>query len=416
MQRGLNQMEEQMAILVQRVSGTKFGKYYMPCAAGVGFSYSMYRWSEETSADAGLLRLVAGLGTKAVDRTALDYPRLVNLDKPEQSVMVTIEDKHRFSQRRMDVIEYSKNKVSDISVTEILKVLPKWYVNLIAEHDTESERLFRERGQNREILFVSCAEITKKEILMKILKDILGTLQEKYENPVDIEYTINFREDGAFTMNLLQCRPLHIWQEVEKQEIPVLPKEKEVFRVNNTFMGNCSKLSVDIIIYITAEGYYNCPYKEKGKITNPISKINQYYKGKNKNILFLTPGRIGTSSPELGVPVVFADVSNFKVICEYAAPEIGFVPELSYGSHMFQDIVEAEMFYVALMGSKLNGTEELQLRLLEQQKSIFIDILPEEKEYEKIIHVYDVSDDASMFLCADHDKRQAVFGSFVGAF
>ncbi len=133
------------------------------------------------------------------------------------------------------------------------------------------------------------------------------------------------------------------------------------------------------------------------------------------NILFFTPGRIGTSSPELGVPVVFGDISNFKIICEYAAPEIGFAPDLSYGSHMFQDIVEAEMFYVALMGSKINGTEELQLQILNHQKSIFTEILPEEKEYEEIIRVYDVSDDDTMFLCADHDKRQAVFGSFNGS-
>lgn len=243
------------------------------------------------------------------------------------------------------------------------------------------------------------------------MKDILNILQEKYENPVDIEYTINFREDGAFTMNLLQCRPLHIWQEAENQAIPDFPKEKEIFRVNKTFMGNCSKLPIDIIIYVPAEAYYNCPYKEKGKLKSPISKINQYYKDKNKNILFLTPGRIGTSSPELGIPVVFGDISNFKVICEHAAPEIGFVPELSFGSHMFLDLVEAEMFYVALMGSKINGTEELQLQRLNHQKSIFTQILPEEKEFEEIIRVYDVSDDM-MFLCADHDKRQVVLGSF----
>ncbi len=416
MQRGLNKKEEQMAILVQRVSGTKFGEFYMPCVAGVGFSYSIYRWSEETDANAGLLRLVAGLGTKAVDRTPEDYPRLVNLDKPEQAIMVTSEDKHRFSQRRMDVIEYSNNKVSDISVTEMLKVLPNWYVELISEHDYEAERLFRERGENRDILFVSCQEITKKEKLMKIMKNILHLLQEKYENPVDIEYTINFREDGAFTINLLQCRALHIWQEAEKQDIPRINKENEIFRVNQTFMGSCSKLQVDVIVYVSAEEYHKYPYNEKGKITNPISKINQFYKGKNKNILFLTPGRIGTSSPDLGVPVVFADISNFKIICEYAVPEIGFVPELSFGSHMFQDIVETEMFYVALMGTKINGTEELQLALLDRYQSIFLDILPSEKEYENMIRVFDVSEDDNMFLCADQKKRQVAFGNFIGEF
>jgi len=410
--RGLNHSEEQMAILVQRVSGTKFGDYYMPCAAGVGFSYSMYRWSDELSVNAGLLRLVAGVGTKAVDRTSLDYPRLVNMDKPQQTTLVTSAQKHRFSQRRMDVIEYSKNTVSDIPVTEILPDLPQWYVNLIAEHDIDMERRLADMGQNKEILFVSCFQITKKEILMGMLHDILKMLQENYKNPVDIEYTINFREDGAFTINLLQCRPLHIWKDAEIKKLPIIAKENEIFRINKSFMGNISSLIIDVVVYISATGYHDCLYKEKSKIKDVISKINQYYKGSDKNILLLSPGRIGTSSPELGLPVVFADISNFKVLCEYAAPDIGFVPELSYGSHMFQDIVEAEMFYVAIMGSVETGTETFQTHVVEREKSILKNIIEDVEAYEKIIQVYEAGTNHSMELYADFENRQTIFGIF----
>jgi len=59
-QRGLDKMDEQMAILVQRVSGTKFDKYYMPCAAGVGFSYSVYRWSDKGGGQNGCRLSPAG--------------------------------------------------------------------------------------------------------------------------------------------------------------------------------------------------------------------------------------------------------------------------------------------------------------------------------------------------------------------
>ena len=66
--RGLDKRDEQMSLLVQRVSGSYYGQYYMPCAAGVGYSYSPYRISKDSDPSTGMLRLVMGLGTNAVDR------------------------------------------------------------------------------------------------------------------------------------------------------------------------------------------------------------------------------------------------------------------------------------------------------------------------------------------------------------
>ena len=79
--RELDNRDEQMALLIQRVSGSYYGSRYMPCAAGVGYSYSPYRVMKDTDPAAGMLRLVMGLGTSAVDRTEGSYPRIVNLDQ-----------------------------------------------------------------------------------------------------------------------------------------------------------------------------------------------------------------------------------------------------------------------------------------------------------------------------------------------
>jgi len=395
---------------VQRVSGTKFDKYYMPCAAGVGFSYSVYRWSDEFSADAGLLRLVAGLGTKAVDRTGVDYPRLVNLDNPESTILTRSSDKHRFSQRRVDVIDLQKNEVRDIDVSELIPELPDWYVNLVCEHDYDTERMFYERGQRRNVLFVSCDGIVKKRELMKMMKDILSTLQEHYGNPVDVEYTINFRKDGAFTVNLLQCRPMAVWESAANREIPNIEKDKVLFKVNQTFMGNSAELNIDVVVWIDSKKYHGYPYNQKSSLCSVVSKINKYYEGKNKKLMLVSPGRIGTSSPELGVPVVFSDISNFKVLCEYADIEIGFVPELSYGSHMFQDIVETEMFYVAVMGTERSGTEVFNKEFFKNEPSVLGKIVPEAEAYEDIIKVYEFGVSKSLSLYADFKKRTAVCG------
>jgi len=88
---------------------------------------------------------------------------------------------------------------------------------------------------------------------MKMMKDILSTLQEHYGNPVDVEYTINFRKDGAFTVNLLQCRPMAVWESAANREIPNIEKDKVLFKVNQTFMGNSAELNIDVVVWIDSK-------------------------------------------------------------------------------------------------------------------------------------------------------------------
>ena len=64
--------------------------------------------------------------------------------------------------------------------------------------------------------------------------------------------------------------------------------------------------------------------------------------------MLIGPGRWGTSSPELGVPVRFADIARVAVLVEVAEMSGDMVPDLSYGSHFFQDLVETGIAYVAL--------------------------------------------------------------------
>lgn len=407
--RGMDKEDEQMAILVQRVSGTKFGDYYMPCVAGVGFSYSVYRWSEELQEDAGLLRLVAGLGTKAVDRTGMDYPRLVNLDKPETTTLVNEEEKHRFSQRRIDAINTKLNSFTEVDAFQLIPQLPKWYTDIICEHDFAAERSFRERGKSQAIQFVSCQGAVRVEKLMTMMKDILATLQEHYGSPVDTEYTINFKPDGTFIVNILQCRPLYVWQLAANQSIPDIAADHILFKVENTFMGNSSKVSVDVVVWIDSLNYHKYPYNQKSIIAGIVGQINHYYKDSEKKLMLISPGRIGTSSPELGVTVSFSDISNFNIICEYADKEIGFVPELSYGSHMFQDIVETEMFYTAIMDVK-DTNNIFNKDFWKEEESVLSKILPSMENYKDIIKVYEIGKQNPLNVYADFKNRIVICG------
>lgn len=351
--RGLDQRDEQMSLLIQRVSGSYYGAYYMPCAAGVGYSYSPYKFLAKIDPAAGMLRLVMGLGTSAVDRTEGSYPRLVSLEDPEASPSTTIAEKHQYSQKRVEAMDVSRHCLTRLDVKELLPHLPSYLAKALLEHDYEAERRFRERGTRRDIRFISCAGLVKNKELMGLMQRIMGTLEKEYEHPVDIEYTINLADNGEYLINLLQCRPLQALKDTGTAAIPGnIPEDTIILESEGSSMGLSRNLTIDRIVYVDPKAYYEMPYNEKPRIADFIRRINWVYREKEKKLMLIVPGRIGTSSPELGVPTTFADISGFEVICEVEEKTAGYNPELSYGSHFFQDLVEAEILYTAVFSNE----------------------------------------------------------------
>ena len=387
--RGLADCDEQMAILVQRVSGSYYGPYFMPCTAGVGYSYSAYKWMPDMDPAAGMLRLVMGLGTKAVDRTENDYPRLVNLDRPEVTMLVQVADKHRFSQHKIDVINMAENKFEEVALEKLLPYLPQWYKNTVLEHDYEAEDRLREMGRYRDIYFVSCQRMLANRKFTKMMKELLHELQKAYGNPVDIEYTVNLSKGEDFVVNLLQCRPLYVGKGDEGMDIPKRKEEDTFFEITESSMGQSQETDIDVIVQIEPKEYYEFPYIRKQEVADVIGKINAFYKNTGKKLLLTVPGRIGTSSPELGVPVRFADISGFCGICEVSDNRAGYMPELSYGSHMFQDLVEAEIFYGAIFGDR--RTKCYHRDFFVGQKNLFSEICPDKGELSHIVRVYETA-------------------------
>ncbi|MBR3213756.1 MAG: phosphoenolpyruvate synthase [Methanosphaera sp.] len=343
----LDDKDEQMALLVQRVSGSYYGDYFFPTIAGVGFSYSPYSPTPGTKQNDGMLRLVMGLGTKAVDRTQKDYPRIINLNKPHAIDRPDIAERHRYSQHYLDVLDIKDISIHEIAVDEGLKVLPRYGKNTVIEHDWDAESRLKERGQYRDVVFVNCNGIVNNDEFIKTMKTILKTLETAYDYPVDIEYTVNIGQDKSFVINLLQCRPLQISTTNETIEIPS-DKGKTFFHIESASMGRSRMENIETLVYVNPHDYYQYPYAKKSSIARIIGQINEYCKEGNKKSMLIVPGRIGTSSPELGIPVAFAEISQFSAILEESYSQVGYVPELSFGSHMFQDLVEADIYYGAL--------------------------------------------------------------------
>lgn len=388
--RDLDRRDEQMALLIQRVSGSYYGSRYMPCAAGVGYSYSPYRIMKDSDPTAGMLRLVMGLGTSAVDRTEGSYPRIVNLDMPQKTSYSSSADKHKFSQGKAEVIDMAGKALQQLPLKELEPDLPRYLQNILLEHDFDAESRLRETGRYRPVTFISCKGLVENEVLMEQMQRMLQCIQKEYDYPVDTEFTINLSEDGEYSIDLLQCRPLQILKGATGTVVPPdLPEERILLESRGASMGMCKTTVLDTIVLVDPLGYYELPHKEKDQVAKLIGKINWAFRDADNHMMLIVPGRVGTSSPELGVPTAFSDISAFDIICETEETKVGYNPELSYGSHIFQDLVESKILYTAVFRDR--KTLHYAPEKLADAKDTISAFDPGETLV-GIVHVYDVSD------------------------
>ena len=284
--------------------------------------------------------------------------------------------------------------------------MPNFLKQLLLEHDYDAEREFRERGRPRVIEFISCKGIVAKDIIMKQMSDILNTIEAEYEYPVDTEFTINLSENGDYVINILQCRPLQVFQDSGETTMPENVADCDVlFECHGSAMGLTRSEKIDLIVYVDPVNYYTMPYRDKYNVANAVGKINWKMRGQDKKMLLMVPGRIGTTSPELGVPTSFADISEFDAICEISDSKAGYNPELSYGSHFFQDLVESGILYNAIFENE--KTLRYNRGMLEGAPNVFADIVEAHEGLEDIVFAYDVSA-MDIQLCNDMSNERII--------
>ncbi|RCW71965.1 PEP/pyruvate-binding domain-containing protein [Saliterribacillus persicus] len=395
--RGLFAKDEQMAILVQRVSGDHYEENFFPHVAGVGNSSNLYVWDKNVDMDAGMLRLVFGLGTRAVDRTVDDYAKLVTLDNPARKPLLHMDDLKKFSQHGIDVLSVKENILTSVSVDQAISKVWNVERNLFASIDTETAFRLKDLGyENMPTPYILDFKLLlKHSAFPKDMKRILQTLQKIYEYPVDVEFTANFKSKEDYKINIVQCRPLQTRGLGKAVEVPEIKKEDAcLFASNGNFMGGNVRIAIDYIIYVDMKAYLSLKEQDKYTIAREIGVLNRMLK--NKQVLLIGPGRWGTSTPSLGVPVHFTEIQNMTAICEVASEQSGFMPELSYGSHFFQDIVESGLFYSALF----DGEEGVRYH------PAYLEAFPDVKEEfiqmkEELKHVIQVKQTDEVELLSD---------------
>jgi hypothetical protein len=383
--RGLTGRDEQMAILVQRVSGDHYGELFFPHIAGMGNSSNLYVWNSEIDPAAGMVRLVFGLGTRAVDRVSGDYARIVSLDRPGESPLVKHGDEKKFSQHRADVLNLRENRLTEVPLDSLLASDLKTDKSVFFSVDSATLSRLRELGRPIDTTpqILDFKKLLSETEFPRVARTVLSTLEAAYNYPVDIEFAANFTQDGSFRFNLLQCRPLQTKGLGKAVEIPHPEQDKIFFAATGNFMGGNVRLILDYTIYVKAEEYLRLSEQDKYKAARIIGMLNQKLKG--SGVLLAGPGRWGTTTPSLGVPVHFSELNNMTAICEVSYRQAGLMPELSFGSHFFQDIVESGIFYAAIFDGD-PGVSFFPDRVLSRD-NLLAEFLPTEKDWSQVIHL-----------------------------
>ncbi len=377
LERGLAHQEEQMALLIQRVSGAYHRDYFFPAFAGVGVSYNTFVWRHDIDPTAGMLRLVVGLGTRAVDRVEGDYPRIVALDQPLLVPWPEPQSRRRYTQHDVDLLDTVRNRLRTVSMAELQVEEPTLPLDLLADRDPSGwlvtfERLLAGTG------------------FAGTMRRLLQTLERAYEYPVDVEFAGTFASDGKLYLNLIQCRPLQTRGVQSKRvEIAAASDAQTLFRSAGSFMGGSIAQPIGRVVAVDSEAFMALTLADKYELARVVGRINRQVVAPGVvPTLLLGPGRWGTSTPRLGVPVRFAEISAMTAIAELAFSAGGLQPELSFGTHFFQDLVETGIFYVALDPER-DGCF-LNSGLLRELRNRLGELLPDDARFAQAIRVVDL--------------------------
>ncbi|MFP3976555.1 PEP/pyruvate-binding domain-containing protein [Marinobacter sp. KMM 10035] len=352
-QRGLDQREEPMALLIQRVNGRFHGRYYLPDAAGVGVSRNTFAWDTDMDPAAGMVRLVMGLGTRAVDRIEGDHACVMALDYPRRQPFRNQDESYKFSQHLLDVLDLREGELATRPLSQLTQEVSDLPLSHLGEIDQPASRRARELNLPTPVWRLTFAPLVRNGLFVDRLSSLLKTLEAGYNHPVDVEFTLHLNSAGEPAFNLVQCRPLATIGETTAVAIPdEIPAQNLLFRTQGHFMGGNINLGIQRVIRVDAAVYKQLSVSQRYEVAHLVGEQVRMDKGKT---MLIGPGRWGTSSPELGVPVRFADIAGVAVLVEVAEMDGDMVPDLSYGSHFFQDLVEAGIAYAALFPNGRNS-------------------------------------------------------------
>ncbi len=347
-ERGLQEFVEEMGILIQEVVGTRVGPWWLPAFAGVAFSLNEFRWSPRIRREDGLIRLVPGLGTSAVDRVADDYPVLAVPGRKGLRAHASLQETLRYSPRRADVINLETARFESVELADLLKaagddypLVEKVFSVLRAGNLVRVPRLMMDPAHDD--LVADMRALLDGTDFVPRIHALLRTLEMYLQSPVDIE----FAHDGK-DFYLLQCRPQAMSGDTVPSLIPHDPSPDDVLFTANRFVSNGLVPDITHVVFVAPDAYAALPDVETMRsVGRVVGALNQLLP--KRSFILVGPGRWGSRGDiKLGVSVTYADINNTAMLVEVARRKGDYVPDLSFGTHFFQDLVEAGIRYLPL--------------------------------------------------------------------
>jgi hypothetical protein len=398
---------EEMAVLIQKVVGFRFGDYFLPAMAGVAFSRNEYRWSARIRKEDGLVRLVMGLGTRAVDRSGPDYPRMVALGVPTVRTESSVKEILRNSQQTLDVIDLKANRLQSIRFHDLLAHGTDFpmFDKIVSVY--QDDELFPPTTTRVDVdpsrLYVTFDKLLQSTSFARVVRERLRRLEEAYGVPVDIEFAC----DGE-KFYVLQCRVQS--QSIESGPVTIptdIPADRIIFDAHR-FIRTGIVEGITHVVYVDPAAYDAVPNRERRvQVGQTIGRIN--HKLERRSFILIGPGRWGSNDLRLGVPVRYADINRCRMLIEVARQKDAFVPEVSFGTHFFQDLVEAGIDYLPLYpdepGNRFNEA------FFFNAPNLLAEVVPSEAEVAdivRVIHVPAIAQGRTLTVIMDGETDQAV--------
>jgi Pyruvate phosphate dikinase, AMP/ATP-binding domain len=411
--KGLQDYDERMAILIQLVQGERVNHYFLPNGAGVAFSRNQFRWNPQIRREDGFIRLVYGLGTRAVERMGNDYPRMVALSHPllhPEASPVLIS---QYSQHLVDLIDLDDNRFKSVPVGDVLSARTPGLRYIAQIYNDELILPIRSNlldGMSNQLV-ITFDELLRRTPFASRFRELLTTLEENYHSPVDTEFTIQIINPESFQPEvdicLLQCRPQSQFKE-SKVRLPTSLNPVDVIFSTRRLVPDGHVDCITHVLYVTPEGYFALGTQaERSHIGHLISKLNAKLAGE----VFITvgPGRWGTINPDLGVPINYGDIYNTRALIEVSGHGISAAPEPSFGTHFFQDLVEANIYPLAIY---LDDPDvQLNRSFLYDTPNLVSDYLPEAEDCSETVRLIEVAtyrQGAHLELVMDDEKSEGV--------
>jgi len=384
-ERDLLDYDEKIGAIIQKVVGFRYDHYFLPAYAGVALSRNDYTWSPRIKEEDGLMRIVMGLGTRAVDRVGDDYPRLVALSAPTLRPESTLATQKKYSQTLVDVINLQTNSYEIIPLRDLWRPekMPGVENIISLEEDGYLQAPFAEIPAERYPRGVITFEnLLKNTPFPDIIRDLLKVLEEAYKCPVDIE----FSHDGKH-LYFLQTRPLARWLEDEAVTIPRnIPQRDRIFSTRR-YVRNARVDDIEYIIYCDPRSYLQIKGDHgRHQLARVVGKINHKLAG--RNFILMGPGRWGSNNIQLGIPVQYSEINNTKALIEIALREGEYTPEVSFGTHFFLDLVERGIHYLPLFPDDSDNT--FQQEFFTAAPNALGSLLPDADESAPYVKVIDV--------------------------